>query len=94
MYFKPEAYTENELERIKLEDGVRVHKAAKVDFETYADQTEEKKVKPFVLMTKDVSMPNAAFMSEVSIWTAVRYRNHDRRCQRRGCDQRTRHDAK
>lgn len=48
--FKPESYSEDELERIKLEDGVRVHEAVKVDLETYANQTGKKKVKPFVLV--------------------------------------------
>lgn len=43
--FKPE-----ELEKIKLEDGVRLHENVKVELETYARQTGQRIVKPFVLV--------------------------------------------
>src|SRR5205823_14505697 len=39
-----------EVERIKLEDGVRLHESVKVELETYARQTEQPIVKPFVLV--------------------------------------------
>ncbi|NVI98471.1 DEAD/DEAH box helicase family protein [Myxococcus sp. AM009] len=38
------------LERLKLEDGVRVHESTKVDLEVYAQQNSERKVKPFMLV--------------------------------------------
>ena len=41
------------LERIKLEDGVRVHEATKVDLEVYAQQNGVEAVKPFMLVIAD-----------------------------------------
>ncbi|QQS06918.1 MAG: DEAD/DEAH box helicase family protein [Fibrobacterota bacterium] len=40
----------DEIERIKLEDGIRVHEATKVELETYARSTDNRIVKPFVLV--------------------------------------------
>ncbi|MEZ4861958.1 MAG: DEAD/DEAH box helicase family protein [Caldilineaceae bacterium] len=48
--FQPQHYSREELERIKLEDGVRLHESVKVDLETYAYQTGSKRVKPFMLV--------------------------------------------
>ena len=42
--------TPEELQQIKLEDGVRLHESVKVELETYARQTGAKRVKPFVLV--------------------------------------------
>ncbi|MBD0414121.1 DEAD/DEAH box helicase [Oryzicola mucosus] len=42
--------SESELERIKLEDGVRLHESVKVELETHARNTGERLVKPFVLV--------------------------------------------
>ena len=39
-----------EIERLKLEDGVRLHESVKVDLETYARETGNPIVKPFVLV--------------------------------------------
>jgi len=39
-----------ELERIKLEDGIRLHEQTKVELETYARNTGQPLVKPFVLV--------------------------------------------
>lgn len=39
-----------EMERMKLEDGIRLHESVKVDLETYARQTGERIVKPFLLV--------------------------------------------
>jgi type III restriction enzyme len=39
-----------EVERVKLEDGVRLHESVKVELETYARQTGQPIVKPFVLV--------------------------------------------
>jgi type III restriction enzyme len=38
------------LERLKLEDGIRVHESTKVDLEVYAQQNSLRRVKPFMLV--------------------------------------------
>ena len=48
--FNPKDYSAAELERLKLEDGVRVHEAVKVELEVYARQTDRPVVKPFMLV--------------------------------------------
>lgn len=42
--------TPSEIERLKLEDGIRLHEAVKVELETYARQTDNPIVKPFLLV--------------------------------------------
>jgi len=39
-----------EIERLKLEDGVRLHESVKVELETYARETDNQIVKPFLLV--------------------------------------------
>ncbi|MCE7932990.1 MAG: type III restriction endonuclease subunit R [Chlorobi bacterium CHB2] len=48
--FNPKNYTEEELERLKLEDGIRIHEHTKVELEVYARQHNLPVVKPFVLV--------------------------------------------
>ncbi|HEY0779910.1 MAG TPA: DEAD/DEAH box helicase family protein [Gemmatirosa sp.] len=49
-------YSAEQLERLKLEDGVRLHEATKVELETYARQQNLPAVKPFVLViARDVT---------------------------------------
>ena len=48
--FRVENYDEAGLERIKLEDGVRVHEHAKVQLDIYARETGRPFVKPFMLV--------------------------------------------
>jgi type III restriction enzyme len=48
--FNPRDFTPERVEEIKLEDGVRLHESVKVDLETYARQTSQKIVKPFMLV--------------------------------------------
>lgn len=48
--FNPSTMTPAALERLKLEDGIRVHEAAKVDLDVYAQQNSARKVKPFMLV--------------------------------------------
>ncbi|MDQ3253486.1 MAG: DEAD/DEAH box helicase family protein [Acidobacteriota bacterium] len=43
-------HSPEELERIKLEDGVRIHESTKVELETYGLQNEQPVVKPFMLV--------------------------------------------
>lgn len=57
--FKADAYTPEQLERLKLEDGVRVHEATKVELETYARNFDQPIVKPFMLVVaKDTEHAN------------------------------------
>ncbi len=48
--FDAKRHTPEEIEKIKLEDGIRVHEATKVELMTYARQNGAKTVKPFVLV--------------------------------------------
>lgn len=48
--FNPAGMSPEDLEQIKLEDGVRLHESVKVELETYARETGNPIVKPFVLV--------------------------------------------
>jgi type III restriction enzyme len=48
--FNAAAYSDVALERLKLEDGVRVHESVKVELETYARENGVPRVKPFMLV--------------------------------------------
>ena len=48
--FDPNRFSAAEIEKIKLEDGIRLHENVKVELETYAKQTSQPVVKPFVLV--------------------------------------------
>lgn len=48
--FDPNRFSAAEIEKIKLEDGIRLHEDVKVQLETYARETEQQIVKPFVLV--------------------------------------------
>jgi type III restriction enzyme len=48
--FNPAGMSPEEIERIKLEDGVRLHESVKVELETYARETSNAIVKPFLLV--------------------------------------------
>jgi type III restriction enzyme len=48
--FDPKGMSTDEIERLKLEDGIRLHESVKVDLETYARETDKPIVKPFVLV--------------------------------------------
>ncbi|MCX7826932.1 MAG: hypothetical protein N2689_15465, partial [Verrucomicrobiae bacterium] len=47
---KAETHTPEEVEKIKLEDGVRLHETTKVELVTYARENGVKPVKPFMLV--------------------------------------------
>lgn len=47
--FNPSGMSLEEIERLKLEDGIRLHESVKVDLETYARETDNPIVKPFLL---------------------------------------------
>ncbi|MGQ0555014.1 MAG: DEAD/DEAH box helicase [Nitrospiraceae bacterium] len=48
--FNPSQFNAAQLEQIKLEDGIRLHENTKVELETYARQTGQRVVKPFMLI--------------------------------------------
>lgn len=48
--FNPVGMSPEEIERMKLEDGLRLHESVKVELETYARETDNKIVKPFLLV--------------------------------------------
>jgi len=58
--FNASAYDDDSLEKLKLEDGVRVHEETKVQLEVYSRENSVKRVKPFMLVVaKDVEHANA-----------------------------------
>jgi len=48
--FNPAGMSADEIQRMKLEDGVRLHESVKVELETYARETANPLVKPFLLV--------------------------------------------
>jgi len=48
--FNPAGMTTEDIERLKLEDGIRLHENTKVELETYARETGNFIVKPFLLV--------------------------------------------
>jgi type III restriction enzyme len=48
--FNPAGMSPEEIEHMKMEDGVRLHESVKVELETYARETNNAIVKPFVLV--------------------------------------------
>ena len=48
--FDAENYDKAGLERLKLEDGIRIHEETKVQLEVYAREHDVKRVKPFMLV--------------------------------------------
>ena len=48
--FDAKAHTPEEIEKVKLEDGVRLHETTKVELLTYARENGVKVVKPFILV--------------------------------------------
>jgi len=48
--FDARNYGEEQLERLKLEDGIHIHESVKVELEVYARQTAQPRVKPFLLV--------------------------------------------
>jgi type III restriction enzyme len=74
--FDPGAHSPGALETIKLQDGIRVHEETKVHLLTYAQQTGDKLVKPFMLVIARDTTHAAALMATIESETffAGRYR--------------------
>jgi type III restriction enzyme len=51
--FDANNFDADSLERLKLEDGVRLHETAKAELEVYAHQASRKRVKPFMLIVAE-----------------------------------------
>jgi type III restriction enzyme len=51
--FDANNFDADSLERLKLEDGIRLHETAKAELEVYARQTSRKRVKPFMLIVAE-----------------------------------------
>ena len=63
--FDAKAYSADELERLKLEDGVRIHEETKVQLEVYAREEGVRRVKPFLLVVARDTAHAAAIKSTV-----------------------------
>jgi type III restriction enzyme len=76
--FNKDAYTEDQLERLKLEDGIRVHEATKVELETYARNHDRPIVKPFMLVVAQDTVHADALQKaiEADSFFEGRYRGH------------------
>lgn len=48
--FNAKNYTEEQLEQLKLEDGIRIHETVKTELKVYADNHDKPYVKPFMLV--------------------------------------------
>jgi type III restriction enzyme len=74
--FDPSAHSAGALETIKLQDGVRVHEETKVHLLTYAQQTGQRLVKPFMLVIARDTTHAAALMANIQsdAFFAGRYR--------------------
>jgi type III restriction enzyme len=48
--FNPAGMSQDKIEQLKLEDGIRLHESVKVELETYARETDKPIVKPFLLV--------------------------------------------
>ena len=62
--FQASAVSPSELERIKLEDGVRLHENTKVELETYARENGKPQVKPFMLIIARDTTHAASLMTQ------------------------------
>lgn len=54
--FNAKNYTEDQLEQLKLEDGIRIHETVKTELKVYADNYNKHPVKPFMLVVAQDTM--------------------------------------
>ena len=75
--FDAKAMPPEEVERVKLQDGVRMHEATKVELKTYARSNGVKEVKPFMLVIARDTTHAAALLAHLQseAFFAGRYRN-------------------
>ncbi|WP_201567965.1 DEAD/DEAH box helicase family protein, partial [Psychrobacter immobilis] len=67
-------YDKEELETIKLMDGIRIHEQTKVDLTTYAYENDTKLVKPFMLVIARDTTHAAELLSKLESVFESRYR--------------------
>ncbi len=74
--FNPSGMSPDEIEQMKLEDGIRLHQTVKVELETYARQTDSRIVKPFVLVIARDTTHAAQLLALIKsdVFFAGRYR--------------------
>lgn len=72
--FNPRNFSPEQLERIKLEDGVRLHESVKVELETYARQTGQQIVKPFMLVIARDTTHAGQLLNKIESLFEGRYR--------------------
>lgn len=48
--FNPSSFSVEEMDRIKLEDGIKIHEDTKISLDIYARNTKKQTIKPFVLV--------------------------------------------
>jgi type III restriction enzyme len=63
--FNPAGLSPDEMERLKLEDGVRLHESVKVELETYARESDNPIVKPFLLVIARDTTHAAALLERI-----------------------------
>ena len=75
--FDAKSMPPEEVERVKLQDGVRMHEATKVELKTYARTNSVKEVKPFMLViARDTTHAGALLaMLQSDAFFGGRYRN-------------------
>ena len=67
--FNPAGMSAEEIERLKLEDGVRLHESVKVELETYARESDNLIVKPFLLViARDTTSRRTADATDSVRW--------------------------
>ncbi len=73
--FNPSQFNAAQLEQIKLEDGIRLHENTKVELETYARQTGQRVVKPFMLIIARDTTHAGQLMQQFQSLFEGRYKN-------------------
>lgn len=63
--FNASGMTAEQIERLKLEDGIRLHENTKVELQTYALETGNKLVKPFLLVIARDTTHAAALLRDI-----------------------------
>jgi type III restriction enzyme len=72
--FDASQYDKDELETIKLMDGIRLHEQTKVDLTTYAHENDTKLVKPFILVIARDTTHAAELLAKLESVFEGRYR--------------------
>ena len=79
--FNPAGLSPDEMERLKLEDGMRLHESVKVELETYARESDNPIVKPFLLVIARDTTHAAALLELVQSDTFFEGRYKDKAIQ-------------